>query len=437
MASEVLVAWGPGETRLALVREGRLHDFHVVRPDMLAGSVVLGRVCELAPKLSAAFVQIGQDQPGFLSSAKGLAMGQAVLVQVKADPQGGKGAVLTTDIALPGRHLIYTPRRPGVAVSRKLNEDKRARVLDRVTPLALDGEGIVVRPSASAASEMEFQSDLEQLRRLWSDLQSRRDQDKAPAVLWRPDPIARMLDDNPGVSRILVDDAVLFQAARAGFGDMVEWVRDGAVFAAHDLEDDVAGLLEPEIPLACGGRVIIEGTAALTAIDVDSGPASPLEANTQAVPVIARHLRLRNIAGQIVVDFVSGGGKGGIYKLVSALKQAISRDPIATHVVGVSPLGLVEMTRERKGVPLAELALERSLRPSAAAAAYAALRRVLEESRHRPGRALGVVVAPEVAHALSARPRAVAEAEERLGRKLVVRVESGRGRGDTDVEQVF
>lgn len=430
MASEILYSWGPGESRLALVKDGRLVELAVMRPDRLAGAVVLGRVVELAPKLGAAFLDIGHERPAYLQGVKGLTKGQAVRAQVKSDAHAGKGASLTTEITLPGRFLAYAPTRPGLVVSRKLSDDNRARLLDRLDRLVAEGEGVVARTHAIHATEDELAAELATLRAAWAECQAAT---RAPAVLWRPDPLERLLAEHPGVARVLVDDDAAFAAARARFGELVERHKGGPLFDLYDVEDAIAGALSPVVPLACGGRVAIEPTAALTAIDVDSGPATPIEANQQAVAVIARQLRLRNVAGQIVIDFVSAGGKGVLLKLASQLKQAIAGDPVATHVIGVSPLGLIEMTRERKGASLAELMQERGWHASAEAVALRALRLALAEAPHRPGRGLTLVVAHDVAAALSRRPDALAEAEARLGRKLSVRPEP-RGREDVAIE---
>lgn len=435
MATEILYSWGPGENRLALVRDGRLADLVLVRPELLAGAVVLGRVIEVAPKLGAVFVDIGQDKPAYLQG-KGLTQGALVLGQVKADAQGGKGATLTTEISLNGRCLAYSPFRPGLAVSRKLAEEKRERLLERLEPLVAEDEGVVARTHATTAGEGELEAELEQLRAQWRAILAAEKQGRAPAVLWRPDPLLRLLADNPGVGRVLVDDASLLAGARAVFAGPVEHYRDGPLFDLYDVEDAVSAALDPVVPLVCGGRVTIEPTAALTAIDVDSGGASAIEANNQAVSVIARQLRLRNIAGQIVVDFVSTGkGKGPLFKLVASLKQAVARDSVATHVIGVTPLGLVELTRERKGPSLAELTQERGIGPSADVVALSALRQVLAENRARPGRALALLVSADVASALYHRASAVADVEERLGRKLSIRAEAGRRRTDVAVEE--
>lgn len=435
MASEILYSWGPGESRLALVKDGRLVELSVVRPELLAGAVVSGRVVELAPKLGAVFVDIGQERPAYLQGVKGLTKGQAVLAQVKADAHAGKGATLTADIALTGRHLVLTPNRPGLVVSRKLSGDNRQRLLERLAPLVADDEGVTARTHAIHAAEADLAAELAALRAAWVAIQAGRAGGKVPAVLWRPDPLERLLAEHPGVTRVRVDDDAAFADARARLGPVVERHRDGRLFDLHDVEDAAAAALSPVVPLPCGGRVAIEPTAALTAIDVDSGPANPIEANLQAVAVIARQLRLRNIAGQIAVDFVSGGGKGALIKLMAALKQAVAGDPIATHVIGMTPLGLVELTRERRGPALSDLMQERATVAAPDAVALRALRLALSEAAHRPGRALVLAVAPEVAAALARRPEAVAEAEARLGRRLAVRADAMRGRDDVVIEE--
>jgi Rne/Rng family ribonuclease len=433
MSAEILYSWGPGESRLAVVRDGRLVDLAVSRPDSFSGAVFLGRVAELAPKLGAVFVALGQDRPGFLQGVKGLTQGAAVLVQVKADAHGEKGPSLTTDIALSGRYLSLTPTRPGVTVSRKLGEERARRLAERLGDLVAGDEGVSARPQAANASDEYLAADLASLRADWQAIQAGRAEGRAPALLWRPDPLTRLLADHSGVTRIVVDDDEAAAAARLRYGSLVER-HAGDVPVLDPVEDALAAALSPVVMLPCGGRVAIEATAALTAIDVDSGPADPAEANTQAVAVIARQIRLRNLAGQMVVDFVSGGGKGGLARLVSSLKQAVAGDPVATHVIGTTPLGLVELTRERRGPSLTDLLCERSVGPSADAAALAALRQVLVQARHLPGPALQLTAACDLVAALSARPQALAAAESRLGRRLTLKAEGGRSRQDWTIE---
>ncbi|HSV28329.1 MAG TPA: ribonuclease E/G, partial [Candidatus Omnitrophota bacterium] len=296
-------------------------------------------------------------------------------------------------------------------------------------------EGVVVRTAAARASEADLVAELDALRADWAVIDQRR-HGKPPDVVWRPDPLAALLAEHPAVERVWVDDAAAFAAARARFGEVVARAA-GDAFTLHDADEAFDQALAPSVALPCGGRVTFETTAALTAIDVDSGPAGANEANAQAVAVIARHVRLRSLGGQMAVDFVSGGGKGAIARLAAALKEAVAADPVPTHVFGVSPLGLVELTRERRGPALAELMWEVEHRPTTEAAALSALRRAMAEAAHRPGRGLVLVVAADVAADLTRRPAALAEAEQRLGRPLTIRAEPGRAREDVTIEETI
>jgi ribonuclease E/ribonuclease G len=430
-ADRILHCWGPGESRMALLAGGRIVELAVIRPDLVAGAVFLGRVVEASAQLDAAFVDIGLERPGFLPGGANLGEGRAVLVQVRADARGGKGCVLTDELALAGRWLAYTPSRPGVAASRRLPPAEADRLASLLSRLADPDEGVTARAAAAGCHDQDLAAELRQLRDDWAEIEERRHAARPPALVWRPDPLTRLLADNPGVTEVAVDDAAAFAAARRRFGALV--VQQPGL--AGECDEALAAALDPVVPLPGGGRLVIETTAALTAIDVDSGAGHPAEANRQAVEAVAREVRLRNIGGQIVVDFVSGGGKGNLFKLVGALKRAVAADPTPTHVFGISALGLVELTRERRGPSLAETMCERETRLSPIAAALAALRRAVAEAAHRPGRALALAAAPEVAAALARLPGAVAEAESRIGQRLAIRAESGRAREDAVIEE--
>lgn len=432
---EILYSWGPGESRLALVSGGKLVQYTLARPDLAQGAIFLGRVVEVSKPLDAVFVDIGQDRPGFLPGAAGRGQGDALLVQVRADAQGGKGPKLTSKPSLTGRYLTYAPSRPGVTAARELRPEEAERLLAALTPLARPEEGVMLRLSAATRSAPELGYDLDCLRADWAEITEAARTAKAPARLWTPDPLLALLAENPKVERVLVDDAGAQAALRGRYGALVEIHRGGPLFELYDVADAIEGALSPVVALRSGGSLTIEPTSALTAIDVDSGPSSPAKANAEAVDEIARQLRLRNLGGQVVVDFVSGGGKGAMFKLLPALKRAVARDPVPTHVIGVTPLGLVELTRERRGPSLPELMQETGTRLSPRAAALAALRLLLAEAAHRPGRALALAVAPEVAAALACLPDAVAETERRLGRPFSVIAETGRPREGALVQE--
>ena len=350
--------------------ESRLALVSDDRPDLVTGAIFLGRVIEFVPALNAAFVDIGTNRPGFLPHAAELSQGQALLVQVRADAYANKGTTLTTDLS---------------------------------------------NHSAD-----------------WAEIQNRQQSSQTPALLWRPNPLARLLANNPQVEQVLVDDAATHATARRSFGDMVKLCHDTSVAAS--LDDAVAAALDPVVKLPSGGRIIIETMSTLTAIDVDSGPSRPPDANREAIPAIARELRLRSIGGQIVVDFIRGGSKNTPMKLAADMKKAVAEDSTPTHVFGTGPLGMLEMTRERRGPSFAELMTECGQSLSPAAAAHTALRRAIAESPHRHGRALCLVLAPELATYLTAHPPLVNEAEDRMGRKLTIRSDASHRREDIGIE---
>jgi len=258
---------------------------------------------------------------------------------------------------------------------------------------------------------------------------------RAPALISRPATLKRLLEAHPDVRRVRVDDPAALAEAKALAPALAEPYRDGPLFGLYRVEEEIESALAAEVPLAGGGRMTIESTAALTAIDIDSGRGRADEANRKAVAAIARHLRLRGIGGQVVIDFVSVR-RGAPHRLADALKEAVAADPVPTQIFGVSRLGLVELTRERRGLALAELLCERPTLPTPETAALAALRLALSEAACRPGKALRLVVAPEVATALARRPEALAEAEARLCRPLPVRAEPGRAREDSSIEEI-
>lgn len=363
--TEIQWSWGPGQSCLALLAGDRLVELVVERPEILAGAVFLGRVASVDRALDAAFVDLGMGaRPGFLAGATTLGLSEGDALVVQVRADARGGK------------------------GPKLSSDLRHC------------------PAAIAAGLAEV---------------------RAPALLWRPHVLERLLAAHPGIARIVVDDAVALAEARRLF-TTVE--RRPLPEVAEALED----ALEPVVVLPSGGRLVIETTAALTAVDVDSGAGRPTDANREAVTAIARQLRLRGIGGQITVDFVSGP-KGTPYKLAAALKRAVVADPVPTHVFGVTPLGMVELTRERRGPSLAELLCRRSVEPTAEALALQALRRLLAEADSRSGAALVLTVALEVEQALTRQADAVVETERRLGRRLVVRSEPGRGREDILIEE--
>ena len=278
----------------------------------------------------------------------------------------------------------------------------------------LPGEGIVVRTAAVGASAEALTGELTRLRQTWKKAQSSADPGSDPAQEFLIGPEAA----------IRFNDRAEFAKAKTLYPDLAERMslEDGVITEA-DVDALLDSLATAEVPLLGGGRLLVESTAALTAIDIDSGPATPVNANRAAVEEIARQVRLRNLAGQILVDPIPSGGKGGARVFLEALRHVFADDPTPTTVHGLTHLGLVEITRERRAAPLAELRLQpcrAALNP--ASVALDALRAALTQARATKSAALTLTAAPPVCDALRG-PLAAAlkDTETALGGKLALK----------------
>lgn len=417
-ADTLLCSASPGERRLALIEGGRVAELVIARPGQALGGIWKGRVVAVDRRLKAAFVEIGLERPGLLSGAE-VSEGQAVTVQALADPLPGKGAKLTTAISLTGRWAALTPSRPGAAVSRRIvDADARRRLSALAAALVRPGEGLVLRTAAADAADDAIAAEVATLRARWQRVAESADSAACPTLLLPPDAVGRLLADHPGVRRLLVDDDAAFAELRRDWPDLAERHRDGPVFDLCDAEEDLARALAPLVPLPSGGSLLIEQTATATLVDVNSGGGAIAEANAEAVAELARQLRLRTLSGRILFDAIPGGGRGRLQRLIERLRNVVADDPVPTHVVGATPLGLVEITRERRRASLAEIMLARRLEPTAETVALSALRALLREAGS-PGRPT-LHAAPAVAAALARLSPAMAETERRLGRAVTI-----------------
>lgn len=460
---EILIEAGPGETRIALMADARLTELVVARDGddaSLVGNVYLGRVERVLSGIAAAFVDIGLARAGFLGLAEArpegvvgddriadyLSEGDAVLVQVQRDATADKGTKLTTHISLTGRSLVFLPGGGGILLSRRLMGDgERARLMAILEDLAGEGEGFILRTAGAGANAETLGREVAALRATWAEIERRKAMAKAPACLGRePDAVFRVLRDEagPAVRRIVVEGAPMLAALRA-------WCRDQApevegkleahaeaapLFEARGVEAEIEAALAERVALPSGGSLIIQPTAALIAIDVNTGghaesggpEETALQVNLEAADEIARQLRMRNLAGAFAVDFVPMKRRPHQADVLARLRAAVAADRVPTHVLGYSPLGLVEMTRQRRSESLAErltaacpaCAGTASIKNPVTVAAEI-LRRALREAQAVPGVGLAVTAAPAVVAALKG-PLATArcDTEARLGAPL-------------------
>ena len=488
MIDEILFSVGPGQIRTALLAGGRPWELILARSGRgsVVGNVYLGRVVRVLPGMDAAFVEIGLERAAFLARAearhaaalgRGNAVveggqpgpriadrvreGEAVLVQAVKDAMGEKGVRVTTALTLPGRHLVYTPTRSEIAVSRRIEDEaERDRLTGLVAEVARPGEGFILRTAAVGAGAEALARDAEYLRALWAEVQDRRAAAKPPALVHQDlAPVPRVLRDHVRghVRRILIDDrAALAEARRFAERFMPEAagieLHSGPtpLFELYDIESEIERALSPRIELASGSVVVIESTEALTAIDVNTGrhvgrgsfAETILETNLEAAAEIARQVRLRNLGGLIVIDFVHMDRPDHRERVVETLRAAFQADPAPVYCGGMSPLGLIEMTRRRSRESLDQMLMEacpacgggHGRVKSAATVAYEAAAAALRTAARAPGARLTVIAAPEVIDAFEGEAKvALEEMEAALGRGAALRREPGYARDRYEV----
>ena len=475
MSRDLLIASAGGEVRAAVLEDGSPVDLVVEREERasLVGNIYIGRVRRLAPSLAAAFVDLGLARDGFLplGSRRGAeedtapppvpAEGEAVSVQVVRDASRNKGPQLSRRLSLAGCRLVLLPGGDRVAVSRLIEDEaERTRLAAVVEAIARDGEGFVVRTAAEGARDEELARDAAYLRTRWAEAEAARTMGTPPILLHaEPEPVERVLRDvalGP-IDAIRVDDAAAFGRARAFFRRFAPDVEARLVlhrgaaplFEMLGVEEAIEQALAPRVGLPSGGCIVIESTEALTAIDVNSGslaatggpPESALRTNLEAAAEVARQVRLRNLAGLIVIDFISMESDDAWQQVLTALADGIASDRNRVQIMGRTNAGLVEITRRRQRIPLAEALGERcgacrgtGRVPTAGTIARATLRRVRREARNGPAGALIITAAPEVLAAIEAAcAGGVAGLGATLGRNIVLDAAPGAAREAVDL----
>ncbi len=467
MSSTLLIAASPGELWAALLEDETLRELRVFRASARigrVGEVILGRIVALKPELPAALVDLGLERPAFLSAedtAPGAGMaalheGEAIAVQVTKEARADKAVGVSTRLRLAGRFLDLTPGRAGVSAGKGVPPAERERLVAVLREIAGAGEGFVLRAAASGASPVNLAADAENLRARWRAIEAARACARAPAPLEpTPTPLALLLAAfaSAAPESIIIDERAAFAEARGWIArhhpELAERLtlhrERQPVFEHHGVAGDIAAALAPRVPLPDGGALTIELTAAATMIDVDSGGgarggkahAAILAANLAAAREAARQIRLRNLAGPIVIDFVGMRDRRDRDRVGEALAAALA-DDVDAEVLGWTRLGHLELVRKRRHAPLAELLFEHApgggLVKTPMTVALEALRALAREAEAALVRAPLLHVHPEVAAALAGEAGAARqELEARLGRSIDVVAELGRAREGFDI----
>ena len=386
---EMLISVDVGERRVAILEDSQVAEVYLERPERLsiAGNIYVGRVDNVLPGMEAAFVEIGLEKNGFLyvdeivspELEKGhgrkiqdlISRGQTILVQAVKDPMKTKGARLTTQISLPGRFVVLVPQGEGLGVSRRLDDDERNRLKDILKRLNVKEGGVIVRTAAEGASEEDIERDLVFLQRLWRSIQAKAKTAKAPELLYQEAelPLRVVRDLFTGdFEKAYVDDerthrrlvGYLKKTSPHMVERVVRYKEKAPLMEAFGVEQEIRSTIGRRVDLPSGGYLIFDYAEAFTVIDVNTGrfvggrgknSGGRLEDtitknNLEAVKEVVRQLRLRDIGGIIVIDFIDMANPKNRATVEEALRSELERDRTKTYVVEISPLGLVEMTRQ-------------------------------------------------------------------------------------------
>ncbi|MEO8476616.1 MAG: Rne/Rng family ribonuclease [Actinomycetota bacterium] len=379
--------------QIAVLEENVLVQHYVTRTGAtsMVGNVYLGRVQNVLPGMEAAFVDIGRGRNGVLYAGEVnyrpedlegpaprieqvLKAGQAVLVQVTKDPMGGKGARLTAQISLPGRFIVFAPSQSLSGISRRLGDDERKRLKSIMRKIKPDEHGVIVRTAAEGASEEALTHDLERLVRQWDEIQREAKRVKAPEVVYEePELTVRVVRDlftDEEYRELVTDSRRIYDKIMAYVGDIAPDLapkikyHDGKLpaFEEHRIEEQIHKALDRKVWLPSGGYLIIERTEAMTIVDVNTGKSvgktnleeTVVNTNLEAAQEVARQLRLRDIGGIIVVDFIDMLLEKNKAQVESTMKEAMALDKTRSQVFEIGPLGLLQVTRKRVSSGLVE-----------------------------------------------------------------------------------
>ena len=472
MSEEILINITPMESRVAVVENGVLQEVHVERTQRrgIAGNIYKGKVVRVLPGMQAAFVDIGLERAAFIhaaeiSSREGSAVesisalvheGQSLVVQVTKDPIGSKGARLTTQLSVPSRYLVYMPRTNHVGISLKIEgEAERERLKQMVTNcMAAEGMegagGFILRTAAEGAGEEEILADIRYLRRLWLQIAELMQTAGAPSVIYEDLSLAlRTLRDlvSPRIEKIRIDSRETFQKVRQFVEELMPEVLDRLehypgerpIFDIHGVEDEIQRALDRRVPLKSGGYLVVDPAEAMSTIDVNTGAfvghrtleETIFKTNLEAATAIARQLRLRNLGGIIILDFIDMEDEEHQRQVLRTLEKQLERDHAKTNIIGITELGLVQMTRKRTRESLEQVLCEpcvtcqgRGKLKTAETTCYEIFREILREARAYQAEAYLVLANEKVVdRLLDEESGTVADLESFIGRTIKFQVE--------------
>jgi ribonuclease G len=477
MSTEILFNASIHEARAAVVENGVLHEVYLERASRrgLISNIYKGRVSRVLPGMQAAFIEIGLERTAFLHASdifdprhEGtgieaprtenirtlVAEGNEILVQVVKDPLGTKGARLTTYITLPSRYLVYMPQGRGVGVSARIEDEserERLRAAVRAGVELEESAGYIVRTAAEDASPEALRADMIYLRKLWEFVREKGLRTQPRQLVHADLPLhLRILRDllRPEVDRVLIDQPSAYREmqefASTFMPDVLPRIELYAagrpVFELHNVEEEIQRALDRKVSLKSGGYLILDQTEAMTTIDVNTGAfvghrnleETIFRTNLEAAVTIARQLRLRNLGGIIIIDFIDMEEPEHRRQVIQALERALSDDHVKTNISSVSPLGLVEMTRKRTRESLEHLLCQpcptcegRGFVKTAETVCYEVFREIVRQARQFECQQLMVLAHQDVIERLlDEESSALGELELNIGKPIRLQTES-------------
>ena len=475
MSEEILINVTPQETRVAVVENGVLQEVYIERTRQrgIVGNIYKGRVVRILPGMQAAFIDIGLERTAFLhasdirsSSLPENGAGasppihellhdeEEIVVQVLKDPIGTKGARLTMQITLPARYLVFLPYSRHIGISQKIgDETTRERLRELVKsamPVDTEEGGYILRTLAETAAEEEIETDIRYLRRVWSACQERIRTAPARSLIHEDLPLAlRAMRDlvRGNVEKIRIDSREIYTKA-IDFGiefipevaDRIEhYPGERPIFDLYSVEDEIEKALDRKVMLKSGGYLILDQTEAMTTIDVNTGAyvghrnleETLFKTNLEAAQAIARQLRLRNLGGMIIVDFIDMAEAEHKRQVLRALERALARDRTKVYMTEMSPLGLVELTRKRTRESLEHVLCQpcpvcegRGMVKTAQTICYEIFREILREARqYGADEYLVLASQPVVDVLLDEEAGSLVKLQEFIGKPIQLKVE--------------
>lgn len=478
MSEEILINVTPVETRVALVENGMLQEVHIERSLRrgIVGNIHLGKVVRVLPGMQAAFVDIGLERASFIHASDIMSRdiegmedrnaqvaliqdvvreGQKLLVQIVKEPIGTKGARVSTHLSVSSRLLVYMPKTRHVGISQRIEDEEERERLREALQDSAEKEGLdepggfIVRTAAEGAGAEEMRADMLFLLRLWAAVEKRLKAD-SPSVVYTDLPLyQRTMRDlvRPQLERIRIDSRETFEKVKEFANEFVPEVSEAIeyysgerpIFDLNGIEDEVQKALSRKVQLKSGGYLIVDQTEAMTTVDVNTGAfvghrnleETIFKTNLEAAQALARQLRVRNLGGMIIIDFIDMHDAEHQRQVLRTLEKVLAKDHAKTTITGISELGLVQMTRKRTRESLEQILCEpcpscqgRGTLKSAETVCYEIFREILREARAYENKTYLVLASQTVVdRLLDEESNSVADLEEFVGKPVKFQVE--------------